>query len=120
MRTSLVLRSDYIVNIALAKIAGVRTSGRPTIALVAEALGTSPRTLQRQLAQYGLTFSALLESCAKERATIMVAESDDTLHDIATSLGYRDASSFSRAFRRWTGHSPREYRQLSGIRAQRA
>ena len=81
-------------------------------AVVAEITGFSPRTLQRRLGSEGTSFSQLIDQTRHQRAFAMPAESDNRLIDIALVLGYKDAPSFTRAFRRWTGISPREYRKI--------
>lgn len=84
---------------------------RPTLRMAARALNTSPRSLQRMLDQAGVSFSELLTQLESGRACELLH--DPTLHirQISRSLGYRDPSSFSRAFRNWTGASPRDYRR---------
>jgi AraC-like DNA-binding protein len=85
--------------------------GRPSLQLAAEALKTSPRTLQRRLNAAGVSFSEILGRSAAARARSLLAHSGEDIKTISVQLGYRDPSSFSRAFRRWTGQSPHEYRQ---------
>jgi AraC-like DNA-binding protein len=70
----------------------------------------SVRTLQRNLAKAGLTYSKVVEYARFEAAAEMLARPDLKIIDIAYSLGYEDPSHFSRAFRRMIGQSPREFR----------
>jgi len=79
--------------------------GEPSQAAVARALGLGARTLQRRLAQEGTTFQALLEATRAELARAYLAEGW-SVTETAFALGFSDASSFSRAFRRWTGAPP--------------
>lgn len=83
----------------------------PSLDEVAARLGLTGRTLQRRLAECGIAFRTLRESSRLERAQWMLRESDTPISEIAWRLGYLEASSFSHAFRRWTGESPRSYRQ---------
>lgn len=98
-------------------IGGVRTRlasmlerGEPTLGKLASALRTSARTLQRRLAADRIRFDELLTEVRRERALELLARAEVTLDDVAFRLGYSDFSTFSRAFRRWTGSSPGEHR----------
>jgi len=84
--------------------------GYPTIEVVAGLLGVSSRTLQRRLKQEAVSYSGLVERCRCQVACESLRHTLIPAQDIAVSLGYRDVSSFSRAFRRWVGVSPRAYR----------
>ncbi len=84
--------------------------GTPHIELAAEITHTSTRTLQRHLAQSGLSYLELLAQIRYEEATWLLKEIDFPIKEIAYRLGYDDASHFSRAFRRFAGISPKEYR----------
>jgi AraC-like DNA-binding protein len=77
---------------------------------VAAALQQSTRTLKRRLAEEGVSFSALLDAELRERAMMLVKSSQLSGPEIAARLGYSNAGSFGRAFRRWTARTPFEYR----------
>lgn len=79
--------------------------GEPTQEAVGRALGMSARTLQRRLAGDGTSFHDLLNATRQELAGAYLAEGW-SVTEIAFTLGFADASSFSRAYRRWTGHPP--------------
>jgi AraC-like DNA-binding protein len=87
--------------------------GYPVIGEVAQLLQISSRTLQRQLNEDGISYSALVERCRCRIACESLEHTRDSIQDIAALLGYRDVSSFSRAFQRWTGRTPRSYRSQS-------
>lgn len=89
--------------------------GQPTVAAAARALRVSPRTLQRRIADEGTTFHAEVESVREELARFHVREASRPLAEIAFLLGYAELRPFLRAFRRWTGMSPGQYR-ASGAR----
>ena len=76
----------------------------------AEALGVSARTLKRQLAAEGSSFSALVDEERRARATFLLGSPDVSLKDIADRLGYANLANFTRAFLRWTGQTPSAYR----------
>lgn len=78
---------------------------------VAKALGMSPRTLRRRLEEEGVRFQDLRDAVRKERALEHMGEANLALSEIAYLLGFADTSAFHRAFRRWTGKTPTQYRQ---------
>jgi AraC-like DNA-binding protein len=84
--------------------------GYPHIARSAEHLGVSVRSLQRNLARAHVSYSELVDDLRRELALVRVAGRDDSISRIASELGFGDPGSFTRAFRRWTGTSPRSYR----------
>jgi AraC-like DNA-binding protein len=77
---------------------------------LARGLGMSDRTLARRLAERGLTPARLVEELRRQLATKYLAERAFPLGRITYLLGYSDLSAFSRAFRRWTSHTPSEWR----------
>lgn len=77
---------------------------------LAEICHVSARTLQRALEREGVTFSRLIERVRFHQARHLLASGDIKLIDIAYALGYHEPASFSRAFHRWSGLSPSEYR----------
>lgn len=89
---------------------------RPDLKDVARELAVSTRTLQRRLAEAGLTYQHILETARRELARHYLLHSSLDLTETAYVLGYEDASSFFRAFQQWEGDSPgrwREGRRLS-------
>lgn len=95
-------------------IAELLPTGHPTLENAAISLGISPRTLQRRLADDGLTFTQVIDEVRFNTARQLIIK-QQKLADVATHLGYADAGSFTRAFERWTGMSPQKYRkQFSG------
>ncbi|HCT39779.1 MAG TPA: AraC family transcriptional regulator [Moraxellaceae bacterium] len=83
----------------------------PRRAQAAQALGVSERTLARRLGEQGQTFDRLLDDVRRELALQAVADPERTLADIAQSLGFAEASTFYRAFHRWTGMPPARWRR---------
>jgi AraC-like DNA-binding protein len=78
----------------------------PSVASVANTLGTSARTLQRRLGAHGLSFRDVLEAVREQRARAYLAGHDLSISEIAERLGYAEVSAFLRAFKRWTGTTP--------------
>lgn len=84
------------------------TDGAPTLGEVAERLGTRPRTLQRRLAEAGTSFQRLVDTVREELARMYLAERTP-LDQVAYLLGYAEMAAFRRAFKRWTGRTPRSW-----------
>jgi len=84
----------------------------PTIEYTSRVLGIPVRTLQRRFRERDLSYSQLVDQVRLELACSLVEQRDLRLEDIAETLGYANPSAFSRAFRRWFGMSPRDYRRL--------
>lgn len=78
---------------------------------VADRLHMSDRTLKRQLAAEGTSFSTLVDEVRYRHATSLLSRTDYTLEQIADELGYSDVANFSRAFKRWSGRSPSNWRK---------
>jgi AraC-like DNA-binding protein len=76
---------------------------------------TSPRTMQRRLAEVELTYREVLEQARYDRAAVLLTQSDMAIAGIARRLGYSEPTHFSRAFRRMAGISPMEYRNHSPV-----
>lgn len=81
-----------------------------TLEEVAQALHLSPRTLRRKLDAEGTSFRALVEDARQQLALQLLSLTDMKLDEMALQLGYADTASFTRAFRRWRGVSPGQYR----------
>ncbi|WP_354686423.1 AraC family transcriptional regulator ligand-binding domain-containing protein [Cupriavidus necator] len=98
------------VRAALFQLAGERAL---SLAAVARHLDVSERTLQRRLMAAGTGFRALCEDARRELAGRYLTEGGMSLGEIAFRLGFDDANSFFRAFRRWTGMTPGDYRRAA-------
>jgi AraC-like DNA-binding protein len=77
---------------------------------VARRIGMSHRTLARRLASEGSTFSEIAEELKGDLARHYLGDSDLPVSQVAWLLGYREVSAFTRAFKRWTGTTPRQFR----------
>lgn len=80
--------------------------GRPSIDRLAVAAGVSRRSLQRQFAAEGTSFSDLLEGLRRDMALQELEHGGRRIDDISAHLGYSNQSTLSRAVRRWTGQPP--------------
>ncbi|MCW2309594.1 helix-turn-helix transcriptional regulator [Rhodobium gokarnense] len=92
----------------------------PSIEAVAESLGIGARTLQRKLMVEATSFQECLNRVRACRARDLLRETRLSPAEIANQLGYRETNSFRRAFRRWAGMSPSQYRASIGIAGQSA
>jgi AraC-like DNA-binding protein len=82
-----------------------------TIAAAADAAAMSVRTLQRRLTESNLSYSSLIDQVRLARAIRLLEEPMVTISGIAFDLGFSDPAHFTRAFKRWSSVSPREYRR---------
>ena len=78
---------------------------------IASSLNISVRNLQRRLHAEGVSFKHLLDETRKDLATQYIQDSHRRIGEITYLLGFSEPSNFTRAFRRWTGVSPNEFRQ---------
>jgi AraC-like DNA-binding protein len=83
---------------------------KSSIALVARQLGMHERTLNRRLQAEGTTFQRELEAMRYGTAQQLLSETEMTLAQVAAALEYADTSAFSRAFKRWAGVTPAQWR----------
>src|SRR5262249_10540675 len=90
------------------------SAGVPSLEGVGRVLGMSPRTLQRRLRAEGTTFSAGPPQVRHGLAGPLLGDGRVAVAEGAFLLGYEDPSAFHRAFRRWSGRSPRVFRRGSG------
>lgn len=77
----------------------------------ASALGISVRTMNRRLEQCGVSYFDILDNARYVVSCKLIRETDMPLKDIAAALSYTDASSSTRAFRRWSGVTPEQWRK---------
>jgi AraC-like DNA-binding protein len=86
-------------------------NGDPDIANVSGVLGMSPSVLRQKFKQHGLSFRAFTDELRHELALGYLNDSTLHLADVAHQLGFSEQSAFQRAFKRWTGKTPGEYRR---------
>ena len=97
-------RLKYLLSNALA-------SGDCTIARMAASLNLHPRVLQKRLQSEGTSFTRLLRETRQDIACQHLQHDNIAITDLALKLGYAEVAIFSRHFKRWTGLSPRQWRQ---------
>lgn len=87
----------------------------PSLETAARKLGMSGRTLRRQLNSLGTNFQNELDLLRREFAISYLTKSDKCITEIALMLGFCDSSAFSKAFKKWTGESPREFKKKHAL-----
>ena len=109
---------DYLANMdkkdvvarARSAIAARLPDGEPNRGSVAKKLAMSERTLARRLADRNYTFTSLVDEVRDQLAKEYLRQSRFSVTDVAFLLGFSDQSNFARAFKRWSGDSPSEFR----------
>jgi AraC-like DNA-binding protein len=98
--------ADRVRRVMRSLVAG----GRFSVASAAAAFGIDRRTLARRLSASGTSFRALLDEARHGEAQRLLRSTAVPMAEIASRLGYSDTATFTRAFRRWAGTSPRQWR----------
>ncbi|OEK06500.1 hypothetical protein BFP71_02155 [Roseivirga misakiensis] len=86
-------------------------SGIPGIAELSEQMGMSNRTLTRRLGEKGMTFRDLIKKSQEEISKDLLSNTNMSIAEIAYQTGFSEQSAFNRAFKRWTGLAPLEFRK---------
>ena len=102
---------DTVIDNARTVITRELNGGNPSLEQVAAQLGLSERTLQRKLQELGTSHNDLVEQIRRELAMRYLKEPDMAICEVAYLTGFSEPSSFHRAFKRWTGVTPGEFRQ---------
>ncbi|MBT8476469.1 MAG: AraC family transcriptional regulator [Rhodobacteraceae bacterium] len=92
-------------------IARALSEGLPKMADIARGLGLSARSFHRRLAEHGVSFQTLTEDTRRELALAMLRDERYSLSEIAFLTGFSEQSAFTRAFKRWMGQTPANYRK---------
>lgn len=100
------------IELAVASLMG---TGLCTLEFVADAIGISPKKLQRLLAQEDTSFSEVCNTVRRDTAYRILAETDAPLTSVAGLLDYASIVPFSNAFRRWSGFAPTAFRKQARI-----
>lgn len=93
------------------KIVEKLPDGPPSQQQIAEAMNVSNRTLQRKLKNEGTSFMDLLQDTRMQLARRYLLQPTRSVVETSYLLGFSEPSTFSRAFKRWTGQAPAEYRE---------
>lgn len=91
-------------------LADALQGGEPTLAAIARRMAMSPRTLQRRLELEDTSFAEVLDQTRRHFAQLYVNEPRLALTEVAYLLGFSEPSAFTRAFNRWYGQAPSQYR----------
>jgi AraC-like DNA-binding protein len=86
----------------------------PDFGTLADQLHYSKPTLRRRLEDEGSTYRAILDDLRRDMAISLLSDSGKSITAVANALGFADPSAFHRAFRKWTGARPGQYRELAG------
>jgi AraC-like DNA-binding protein len=105
-------RSD-ITMLVKSKLIESLPSGYVSEEQIATSINVSQRSLQRKLKDQGLSFTQLLESTRRDLSLQYVRDPQHSFNEIGFLLGFSEPGNFSRAFKRWYGKSPSQYRQDS-------
>lgn len=92
-------------------IAQALNEGVPRMSDIARGLGLSARSFHRRLSEHGLSFHTLTEETRRELAEGLLRDAQYSLADVAFLTGFSEQSSFTRAFKRWLGKTPANYRK---------
>ena len=84
----------------------------PDFSTLAHQLHYSTSTLRRRLEDEGHSYRGILDDLRRDLAISLLSHSDNSIMDIAAELGFAESSAFHRAFKKWTGTRPGEYRRL--------
>lgn len=85
-------------------------SSDSSMSAIAQKMNKSVRTLRRNLATENTQFNTIKAQFLRDNAIHLITDTSAPIEEIALSLGYTEASTFSRVFKQWTGSSPRDYR----------
>lgn len=85
--------------------------GMPTLDAVAANLNTSVRSLQRKLKEEGISYQEIVDTVRRSLTLHYLQSGDYPLKEISYMLGYNERSAFNRAFKRWTGATPLDYKK---------
>ena len=88
-------------------------SGQVTEEMIASEINVSQRSLQRKLKQQGISFTQLLEDTRRDLGLLYVRDPNRSFNEIAYLLGFSEPGNFTRAFKRWYGSSPSQYRDTA-------
>jgi len=105
------LTQEYHLELQVRRAVATRLSdGVPRVSAIASEFAMSARTLQRRLSEQGHSFQTVVDRARKDLAQRLLTETDYSLAEIAFLTGFAEQSSFTKAFKRWAGQTPRAYR----------
>ncbi len=105
------LEKQEVVDDVKRVIAEILEQGQPDLETIAGRLGTSARNLRARLSDAGTSFNQVLADYRCILAKRLLAQTDESISDVVYLTGFSEPSTFYRAFKRWTGMTPVEYRE---------
>jgi AraC-like DNA-binding protein len=102
---------DPLLQSARSELLKLIDAGKPSHGALAKALRMSERTLRRRLEAAGTSYNAVLDGLRSDLARRYVMDTREGFESIAQRLAFGDASTFFRAFKRWTGMTPAQFRE---------
>ncbi len=112
---SLPVSGVALLPIRLKKILLKNYGAFPSLENAASSLGMSGRTLRRKLSEEGSSYQSILNDVRRQLSMELLVQQRDSITEIAFLLGFNDASAFTKAFKKWTGVSPSQYRQAQQV-----
>ena len=109
-----ILRSDLLSRLQLFLVSQL-ANGDISVAAAARACAISQRTMQRRLAELGLSYAALVANTRRDVAERLLRATSLPVTEIASYCGYSDPTNFHRAFLRWTGQTPTHFRRANPV-----
>ena len=109
----IVIAASKIARDVEALVRDALPSGIPSIAQLSRHMGMSSRTLTRRLSENGLSFREIVTNAQIGIATDLLKNTSGTIGEIAFRTGFSEQSAFNRAFKRWIGKSPLDFRKAS-------
>jgi len=110
-RASSAMPDRFLVDLVREIVKSQLSAGNTDLPTVAEKAGVTVRTLQRRLAQSGVTFSELATGIKINSARELLGDRSRSIDEIASMLGYSDPANFTRAFKNRAGMTPTHYRK---------
>jgi AraC-like DNA-binding protein len=109
------LREDASLgNTLVHRLTPTLSNGLPQAAVIARDMGMSERTLYRRLAEEGLTFRDVIGRAQSALAQRLLRDNTVSIAEVAFLTGFSEQSTFSRAFKRWVGQAPAQFRRTAG------
>lgn len=112
-------KDDYSLSSELRRLLVKHIWGaKGSIADCASQLHMTPRTMMRKLKEEGTSFQQLKDYVRRDKAIMLLTQQKMAISEVAEQIGYSDSAVFTRAFRQWTGLSPRKYRDKHTLSKQ--
>ncbi len=105
------LERYHLVSRIERELGGLLEQGQATLETIAERLGRNPRTLRADLTLAGTNFNAVVTRYRERLARRLLSRTQEPIDQIVYLTGFSEPSAFTRAFKRWTGETPTDYRR---------